>query len=117
MNSLNSILIEGKVHRDAVITETPKGSKVLSFKINSYRYFRQPDDEIEEEKSCFDVEAWGKLAESGEKELLMGRGVRIVGRLKEDRWTDSEGKAMRNVKVVAEHIEYKPKLNTEAVEE
>lgn len=117
MNSLNSILIEGKVHRDAVLSETPKGSKVLAFKINSYRYFRQADDEIEEEQSYFDIEAWGKLAESGAKQLLMGRGVRIVGRLKEDRWTDNEGKAMRNVKVIAEHIEYKPIIHKEEVEE
>jgi len=31
-----------------------------------------------------------------------------VGRLKQDRWTDTEGKTRSKVKIVAEHVEFKP---------
>ena len=109
MNALNSILIEGNVVRDPVVKETPRGSSVCNFSIASNRYYKQ-DDEFEQETSFFDVEGWGKLAESCGKGCLKGRGVRVVGRLKQDRWTDSDGKNCSKIKVVAEHVEFKPQF-------
>jgi single-strand DNA-binding protein len=43
--------------------------------------------------------------------LTKGRGVRVVGRLKQDRWQDSDGKTRSKVHIVAEHVEFKPKFN------
>ena len=37
--------------------------------------------------------------------------MRVVGRLKQDSWKDSEGKLQSRVFVIAEHIEYKPVVN------
>ena len=37
--------------------------------------------------------------------LKDGVGVRIVGRLKENKWTDSDGVTHSEVQVVAEHVE------------
>jgi single-strand DNA-binding protein len=34
--------------------------------------------------------------------------VRVVGRLKQDRWTGPEGQARSKVQIVAEHVEFKP---------
>jgi single-strand DNA-binding protein len=42
--------------------------------------------------------------------LKKGRGVRVVGRLKQDRWADADGKAHSRVEIVAEHVEFKPQL-------
>jgi len=36
--------------------------------------------------------------------------VRVVGRLKKDRWTGPEGQARSKVLIVAEHVEFKPNL-------
>jgi single-strand DNA-binding protein len=41
---------------------------------------------------------------------LKGRGVRVVGRLKQDRWTGPEGQARSKILIVAEHVEFKPQL-------
>ena len=109
MNALNSILIEGDLIEDPVTTETPRGSTVCTFSIASSRFYKQ-DEDLEEEVSHFDIESWGKIAESCKENLAKGRGVRVVGRLKQDRWTDDEGKAQSKIKVVAEHIEYKSRL-------
>jgi single-strand DNA-binding protein len=42
--------------------------------------------------------------------------VRVVGRLKQDRWTGNDGKPHSKVSIVAEHVEFRPecKKNTEA---
>jgi single-strand DNA-binding protein len=39
-----------------------------------------------------------------------GRGVRVVGRLKQSRWTDTDGKTKSRVSIVAEHVEFRPDL-------
>lgn len=114
MNALNSILIEGNVVRDALVKETPRGTQVCTFSIASNRYYRQ-DDEYEQETSFFEVETWAKLAEACGKNCLKGRGIRVVGRLKQDRWTSPEGKNFSKVKVVAEHVEFKPQFKNKAV--
>jgi len=107
MNNLNSILIEGNMVRDPLLKTTPKGNIVCNFTIASNRYHRQ-ESNVEREVSFFDIEVWGKLASACADHGRKGRGVRVVGRLKQDRWVGSDGKTHTRVAIVAEHIEYRP---------
>ena len=107
MNNLNSILIEGNLTKDPVFNETPKGTAVCKFPIATNRYYRQ-EEELQNEVSYFDIETWARLAEVCSDHLVKGRGVRVVGRLKQDRWNDSDGNAKSRIKIVAEHVEFKP---------
>lgn len=88
---------------------TPKGTPICSFTVASNRYYRTGTDK-QNEVSYFDVEAWSGLAERCAGNLDKGRGVRVVGRLKQDRWTDDEGKSKSHIKIVAEHVEFKPQI-------
>ena len=106
MNNLNSVLIEGNMVRDPLIRSTPKGTQVCNFSIASNRYYRQ-DSNLEKETGFFEVEAWGKLAEACCSQGRKGRGVRVVGRLKQDRWVGNDGKNHNKVSIVAEHVEYR----------
>ena len=36
--------------------------------------------------------------------------MRVVGWLKQDRWTSPEGQARSKILIVAEHVEFKPQL-------
>jgi single-strand DNA-binding protein len=108
MNSLNSILLEGNLVRDPESKTLPTGSQVCNFAIASDRFYKQAEGDLEKEVSYFDVEAWAKLGTACVQNLKKGRGVRVVGRLKQDRWTDQEGKTKSRVKIVAEHVEFKP---------
>lgn len=107
MNNLNSILLEGNLTRNPEGRNTPKGTPVCTFSVASNRWFKA-GNEKQQEVSYFDVEAWSGLAERCSAELEKGRGVRVVGRLKQDRWLDQEGKSHSHVKIVAEHVEFKP---------
>jgi len=109
MNNLNSVLIEGNMVRDPLIRSTPKGTQVCNFSIASNRFFRQ-DSNLEKETGFFEVEVWGKLASVCSTQGRKGRGVRVVGRLKQDRWTGSDGKSHNKVAIVAEHVEYRPDI-------
>lgn len=116
MNSLNSILVEGNLVRDPIINQTPKGTPVCNFSLASNRFFRV-DSETQKEVSFFDVEVWSKLAETCSEQLQKGRGVRVVGRLKQDRWTDGEGKNHSKVKIIGEHVEFKPDFSQKKTKE
>lgn len=107
MNSLNSILLEGNLTRDPESKTLATGSQVCNFTVASDRFYRQ-NESTEKEVSYFDVEAWAKLGLACSENLKKGRGVRVVGRLKQDRWTDGEGKSKSRVLIVAEHVEFKP---------
>ena len=107
MNNLNSILVEGNLTKDPVFTENAKGTSICSFTIATNRYYKQ-EEEYQNEVSYLDVETWSKLADACRDHLTKGRGVRVVGRVKQDRWLDQEGKNRSKVKIVAEHVEFKP---------
>jgi single-strand DNA-binding protein len=113
MNSLNSILLEGNLTRDPETRTLPSGSQVCNFSVASDRYYKQ-NEVLEKETSFFDVEAWGRLGQTCFETLRKGRGVRVVGRLRQDRWTDTAGKVQSRVKIVAEHVEFKPVFKPQA---
>lgn len=107
MNSLNSILLEGNLVRDPESKTLSTGTQVTNFTVASDRFYKQ-NENLEKEVSYFDVEAWARLGLACAQNLKKGRGVRVVGRLKQDRWQDTEGKSRSRVLVVAEHVEFKP---------
>jgi single-strand DNA-binding protein len=112
MNNLNSILIEGNLVREPLLRATPKGTSVCTFRLASNRYFKQ-DAGYEKEVSFFDVQTWSRLADACYNLGKKGRGVRVVGRLKEDRWSSSDGKPHSKVTIVAEHVEFRPMIKKE----
>jgi single-strand DNA-binding protein len=65
---------------------------------------------MKKEVSFFDIESWGNLAESCSKLGRKGRGVRVVGRLRQDRWQSADGKNHARFLIVAEHIEFRPEF-------
>jgi single-strand DNA-binding protein len=116
MNNLNSIIIEGNMVRDPLIRSTTKGTPVCTFSIASNRFYKQ-DSVLESEVSFFDVESWSKLAESCHELGHKGRGVKVVGRLKQDRWNGPDGKMRSKVTIVAEHVEFRPEFRRSIVDE
>jgi len=112
MNNLNSILIEGNLVKDPQIRSTPKGSQVCNMRLASNRFYKLDNNSpgFEKEVSYFDVESWGKLAEACCTKGKKGRGIRVVGRLKQSRWNDADGKQHSRVTIVAEHVEFRPEF-------
>ena len=111
MNGINSLVIEGNLVRDAVIKETSSGNVVSNFSIAVNRSVKTHNGETHREVSFFDIEAWGDLAKISAKKGQRGVRIRAVGRIKQNRWTGSDGKNYSRICIIADHIEYikKPK--------
>lgn len=103
MNNLNSLIIEGIAGSEPVITVSEKGTSICTFMLVSKRISKDGDN-IQEESVEIAVEVWAQLAELCSKRCKSckkGRGLRVVGRLKQN---IADGK----IEVIAEHIEFKP---------
>lgn len=108
MNNLNSTIVEGNAVRKPEIRKTPKGTSICTLPLAVNRYYKNSSGSYEEEVSYFDVESYGKLAEFCASLADKGRGIRVVGRLKQNRWKSSDGKSFSKVYIIAEHLEFKP---------
>lgn len=108
MNMLNSIILEGNVVEG--LSSIPDCSiEGKDFGIEVIRYYKNREGENVEDKSYFRVEIYGNMTdEKFTKNIYIGRGIRIVGRLKQKIWTDKEGKEHSRVVVIAEYLEFKP---------
>ena len=98
MNNLNSLIIEGVVVGEPHYLEE---RNVLNFTIEVARYYKTRDGNDATELSLFKVVAYGRMASLP---MEVGKQVRVVGRLRENKWVDS-GVTHSEVQVVAEHIE------------
>lgn len=111
MDDFNSIVLEGNIVRNPEFRETGKGTPVCTFSIAVNKSFRTTLGERRQEVSFFDIETWGNLATSCSRYCSKGRGIRVVGRLKQNRWQDTEGKNHSKIKIVAEHVDFKPRFS------
>ena len=108
MNNLNSVLLEGNLCRDPELRYTPKGTPVCTLLLASNRSYKV-EGERQEEVSFVETTTWGKLATVCAEHLAKGRGVRVVGRLKQERWEDPDGNTRSKVVIVAEQVEFQPR--------
>ena len=107
MNNLNSVLIEGNLAREPELRYTPKGTPTCTLVLASNRSYKV-EGERTEEVSFIETTTWGKLATVCAEHLSKGRGIRVVGRIKQERWEDPDGNARSRVVIVAEQVEFQP---------
>jgi single-strand DNA-binding protein len=100
----NEVVIEGNIVRDPELKHTGSGLPVCNFSIASNR-FHKKGDEFEKETSFFDIQCWADLAQYVGEKGVKGSTVITTGRLKQERWTDREGKNKNKVIIVAESVQ------------
>lgn len=107
MNNLNQIILEGKVAEKPDFQLALNGMKTCSLAIASERnYYSTSTGEMVKEVYNFKVMAYESLADICKK-YKIGEDIRLVGRLKQNKWTDSEGKKHSEVIIISEQIEKK----------
>jgi single-strand DNA-binding protein len=102
MNYLNSVLIEGELVRDPVMRPLKNGTPMVTMPIDS--------KDIEVGTNLLDIQADWKLAKTCLESGYKGRGIRVQGRLRQDRSIKENGEEelLPRIYVVAEWIEFKP---------
>lgn len=116
MNNLNTVLIEGLLTRDPELGNAPAQVQMCRLSLANNRYFKVKEEKWTQDASYFTVYVYGKVAGACLKYLKKGRGVRIVGRLKQITWHEG-GIYSEKIIILAEHIEFQPPKKTEPLKE
>ena len=105
MNPLNHYQVEGNITKDPELKQTRGGRTVCNFTVATDRVFGS-GVEKKKETSFLEVEAWDELAEKYGRMGKKGRGCRVTGRLKQEKWNAPDGALRSKIVIVAENIEY-----------
>ncbi|MGN0740711.1 MAG: single-stranded DNA-binding protein [Treponema sp.] len=112
MNNINCLIVEGNITQNPEFKTTVHGYPFCRMPIAVNHYYKKANsDEYVDEVSYFDVETFGKLAETCAKFSQKGRGISVVGRIKQNRWKGDDGKNISRVTIIAEKVEFKPRMN------
>ena len=102
MEDLNTVAITGRVTRDAQARYTSGGTATCTFSVANNRR-RKVGTEWQDDTSFFDVQLWGKMAESLAPKLLKGTQLSVQESIRQDKW-ESEGESRTRVVIVADKV-------------
>lgn len=103
MTDLNTVMLVGRVVRDAELKYTNSGLAQSRFSIAVNRSVKK-GDQWTEEVSYFDINLWGKQAEGLSKFLLKGKQIAIQGELRQNRW-EKDGQTTSKVEIQVQNIQ------------
>jgi len=102
MSSFSVVVLVGNLTRDAQLKYTPSGFPICTFGI-AINTRKKSGDQWVDEANFFDIELFGKSAESLNQYLTKGKMIGVEGELRQDRW-EQDGQSRSKVKIVANKV-------------
>lgn len=104
---MNLVILKGNLTRDPELRYTPGGTAVAACGIAINRVWTDQSGNKKEEVDFFDLNFWGKTAETFSQYFRKGKPILVQGRLKLDQWDDKQtGQKRSKVKVVVDRFEF-----------
>ena len=101
---MNHVMIIGNLTADPITRTTQAGKQVVTFTVAVNR--RQSAQTGQPEADFFRVSAWNQLGEICAKYLSKGRKCAVTGSVRAGAYTNSQGKAVGTLEVMAENVEF-----------
>jgi len=103
--TVNMVFLLGHVGQDPELKFTGAGTALTKFTLATNRLgAKNEEGRRSVEPDWHRIECWGRLAEQVAEAVKRGSRVQVSGALKQDKWTDSEGKARSSMVVVASDV-------------
>ena len=103
MGDLSVGVLVGRLVRDAELKYTPGGQAVCHFSVATSSRVKKGDQWVDE-SSFWDVDLWGKRAESVNQYLTKGKLVALQGDMRQDKW-EQDGQSRMKVKITANDVQ------------
>ena len=104
---MNLVIVKGNLTRDPEMRYTPKGTAITNISIAVNEVWNDDQGEKHEKVHFFDVDVWGKRAETVSKYFYKGKPILVTGKLKQETWDDKEtGKPRSKVKIVMDSFDF-----------
>lgn len=102
-NDINSVVLVGRLTRDAELKYTSGGSAVCKFSIALNRR-KKTGDTWGEEANFFEIVLWGRQGEAIHQYLGKGKQVAVQGELRQNRW-EQNGQSRSKVEIHALNVQ------------
>ncbi|HZS06746.1 MAG TPA: single-stranded DNA-binding protein [Blastocatellia bacterium] len=116
MASFNKITIVGYLGRDPELRYTPQGTAVCNFSVATTEKRKDKAGEMQDQTTWFRISVWGRQAEVANQYLSKGKQVYIEGRLRQEEYTDREGKVRTTLEVFANDLQFLGSRGDESAE-
>lgn len=102
---LNVVILEGRLTREPEVITTQNGNKLIKLSVVHNRSYKDANQQWNDVPNFFDVVLVGNVATS-EKIASLPKGTRITlqGSLRQERWTDKEGKNRSKVVIYSDRL-------------
>jgi len=104
--TVNRLMIAGNLVRDPEVKQLAAERTVASFAIAINNRYKGQDGEQKNDPVFMNCEAWGKTADLIGQYLVKGSPAYCEGRLKQDSWTDADGKNRTVIKMLVERVQF-----------
>ena len=106
MTDINSVTVIGRITKDAEMKRIETDMPLGFFTIATNRSKKDSGGNFTNEASFFDVNIYGRYAETIIGRLKKGVQVCITGSLKQERWSDYSGQNRSRVMIIAESVQF-----------
>lgn len=110
VSNLNSVTIEGIVSQAPEFKRLDSRFDICKFPIVVNCDYKKADGSYVNFSSFFTIKAYGEVAKECMKSCFVGNGVKVLGRLKQERWKTETGERRTFVCIIASKIEFKSVL-------
>jgi single-strand DNA-binding protein len=103
-NSVNKVILVGRLGKDPEVRTTGNGTPVASFSIATNEKWTGKSGAAEEKTEWHNIVAWARLAELCRDYLTKGSQVYIEGRLQTREYEDKDGIKRRTTEINAREV-------------
>lgn len=103
-NSVNKVILIGRLGKDPELKYTPSGVPVAKFSIATDEVFKNRAGEQQKRTEWHNIVAWNKLAEICGEYLTKGKQVYIEGSIQSHQWEDQQGNKRTQYEIVARQM-------------
>lgn len=109
----NTVLLTGRLTRDAELKYTNSGTAICNFSIAVNRRYKDPKSgEWKDDTSFVDIVVWREAAERCGKVLKKGSPVHVEGRLKSSSYEAKDGTKRSKLEVEARRVQILEKASS-----
>ena len=102
----NLVVIIGNLGKDPELRFPDNGQSVADFSVATNEKWTDHSGKKQERTEWHSVAVWGKLAEACGKHLKKGSKVYVRGKLRTEKWKDSDGAERQRTRVVASTVQF-----------
>lgn len=103
-NSVNKVILVGRLGKDPEVKYTQGGTAIARFSLATDEVWKDQSGEKQQKTEWHNIVAWNKLAEICGQYLAKGRLVYIEGRLQTRSWEDKEGNKRTTTEIRADNM-------------